>query len=352
MASVIDVAGYVTMTAMSREIKTPNTALQEMIFGRREELDTEAIEIDVIKDGRTMAPLTLRDSEAAMMPGIGFEKRIVEGPNIKVKRPFRPSELLFKRGPGTVVFESGGNIRRAALAHIRRDLESIRRKIDNRVEWMCAQAAFQASITYSTGEPDGATYYVDFKRPGAHDYTPAADWDDGTSDDIEGDVLGIKRLMAEEGLQPTDCFMDAEAADVWRQNEKVRAVLNTSNGIDAGSMQLQRNFDRRGMIYLGRIYGIRWWEYSRSANDLDGNPVPLIRQGYAEFVDASAANDALIYYAPIPDVAMLNGRSMRTSFFSKSWVEEDPPALMALMWTRPLPVPRRPAFSVSVDVVA
>jgi len=66
----------------------------------------------------------------------------------------------------------------------------------------------------------------------------------------------------------------------------------------------------------------------------------------------SPAAENVMYYGAIPDFDALQGRAWVGRRFGKSWMDKDPSAQIALVHSRPLPVPRRPGSMVSMKVVS
>ena len=165
-----------------------------------------------------------------------------------------------------------------------------------------------------------------------------------------GTALKVKRLIEEDvGLVPTDAILGKDSSTEFLKNADVRASLDV-RALDAGRVTLESQFNGQGALFLGRYAGINWWEYSAQLL-VNGVATSLIRDDYAEFVARDPAAEFVLYYGAIPDWEALEGRRFVGERFSKSWMTEDPSALWMLVHSRPLPVPRRPDATVSVQVV-
>jgi len=113
-------------------------------------------------------------------------------------------------------------------------------------------------------------------------------------------------------------------------------------------------YEDSGVIYLGRINGIDFWEYGQSVLEEDGTEIPLIREKYIEFVSRApkAQNMRRLYYAPIMDIrAIRDGRHM-TKRYTFSKMQDDPSTWVQWMKTRPLPLPKRPDWNISFKAVS
>jgi len=345
MAS-IDELKWQTMTAAINKIKGPQRFLRDLLFGRKETLDTETIEMSYLTGARDAAPFVKKNGEALLVEGLGEEFAVVEAPNIRIKRPFTPSSLLYNRQPGTVIFASSGSKRRAIQQKIARELQRLKDLITNREEWMISQA-IRGSISYSVRDEDN--WQITYPRSASHTTTAEVDWDEDSTAKPEVDFLAAKRLIADDvGLAPTHVILGEDAAKYFLQIDQVKDLLDNRR-IEAGRVTYTSNFSEQGALYLGQFCGIEVWEYSRSVNS-NGTATDLVRDAYAEFVTASPAAENVIYYGAIPDMDALQGRTIQTQIFSKSWVEKDPSVMYALAHSRPLPVPRLPDSTVSMNI--
>jgi len=336
------------MTGAINKIKSPNQFLMKLLYSDHRPQSTEVIEIDSWVKGRQMAPFVKKNSNAIPVEGPSQERVMVEAPNIRISRNVKPHELMFGRTPGSVIFPSSGNQRSAIQEHMAKELQPLADDIANTEEWMASQT-LTGVLTYAVDSGDNFT--ITYQRPA----DPAAltgdnAWTNGASDPL-GDIHAAKRTMSEEGFMPTDAILGAGAADAFLANTDLRAVMDVRN-MSAGSMTFVEQFSDDGVIFLGSVAGVRFWEYNRSVTDLTGTSVKLIRNEYAEFVDTSASSEFVMYYGAIPDMDALNGRSWVGERFSKSKVTFDPSSITALVHSRPLPVVRRPEATYSLKVIA
>lgn len=342
---------WASLTATINEIKSPNQFLKRLLFSRHETKPTENLEIGLLTRGRQIAPFVLKNGEGIMVSGHGETFQTVEPTNIRIKRPFTPSELLYNRRPGTPIFSSGAAMQiSAAQAHIARDMQGMADDITNSEEYLCA-LALQGTITYQV-DPQ-ASFQVTFPKPAGHTITLTTFWDDAdpTLPEPEMNVLTAKRLIAEEhGLQVTHCILGSEAAESFLKLAKRQGLLDQRH-VSAGTVTFNEQFTNDGAIFLGIFCGISFWEYSRQVS-VNGNLTDLVRAKYAEFLAVTPAAEWTLYYGAIPDMKAFQAGRIQAERFSKSWEVEDPSAIMALAHSRPLPVPRRPGAVVSMKVVS
>lgn len=351
MVETNELLEWSSLTAIVNEIKSPNQFLKRSLYGDHETKPTEKVEIGVLIGGRKIAPFVRKNAEALMVDGHSERFDVVEAPNIRIKRAFTPSELLFKRRPGTVIFSPGGQTQmQAAEQHVARDMARMADMITNAEEWLCA-LTLRNVISYSVSEEENFT--ITFGRPNAHAVNLVTTWDDvdPQAPTPDEDFFTAKKLIHDEvGLPVTDAIMGSEAGTQFRRLMKAQPTLDKLY-VDAGRFTLQEQFNQDGVIFLGVFCGIRCWQYSRSA-DLNGTDTPMIRAKYVEFVANVPAAEFRLYYGAIADMDAFEGRMFQSERFAKSWKEPDPSQWIALLNSRPVPVPRRPGATASFKVVS
>lgn len=337
-----------SMTAAIREIKSPASFLTNLLFRTEIELDTEQLEYSVISGDRSMAPFVKKNGRSEMVGGLSEKFYAIEPPNIRISRPMEASQTFFKRRPGTVVFPDAGQQASAIQQAIADDLAYMGSLVDNRIEWLVAMA-MRGAISYNTDGNDA--WEITFPRAAGHTITLTSTdvWSDAASKPHE-DFLDAKDLINEAtGLNPSHAIMSRTAFDAFRNNANVKDKLDNRR---MAYGQIGTSPVINGAVYGGMYEDVEIWCYTRSLKDVDGSSVPLIRDKYVEFVTASPLAQNHLYYAAIADWKAYNQGSIRTRRFAKSWEEEDPSALMSLVQSRPLPVPRRPDSMVSMKVLA
>lgn len=348
----LDELKYIHMTAMVNRIKSPRRFLQKLMFdGKHQSINTEHVEIDQLIGARQTAPFVRKNGEAIMVGGYTSKKSVVEAPNIRIKRPFEPSQLLFGRKPGAGIWVSADEQISALDQHIARDLQRMADMCSNTEEWMAAQI-LTGTIFYSVSDQE--TYTITFPKPAGNtvDVSAAAPWTNQTTSEPEEDFHAAKSVVSEEESVTIDvAVFGLEAAKAFRKNAKVRDLLQTPGMITTGNLDFTRQFTEDGAIFIGNYCGIACWEYSPTIS-VEGVTTSLIRPKWVEFIATGASAEWIQYYAAIPDMEALEGGSWIGERFSKSWLEKDPSAMWALLHSRPLPVMRRPGAVYSLKVIA
>jgi hypothetical protein len=348
----IDELKWRTMTGTVNRMLSPNQFLKRLLFPNEQTVGTDLIEFSVISKGREVAPFVKKNGEATMVGGYNESFNVVSPTNIRIKRPFAPNELLFGRRAGTPIFIDSGQQLSAVQQHINRDLQVMADLITNAEEYLVAQA-LTGVISYTNS--DREAFEITFPRAGSNTITLSIFWDaaDPTTVRLEAHVYQVKKLASDLGMPAiTDAICGDEAVGAL---QKLIATGNIKvldlRSVSAGTATFVEQFSADGVLYLGELYGIRWWAYTRTAL-VNGVSVPMIRPKYVEFVSNNAASERTMYYGAIADMTAFLGGSIQSKRFSKSWLVEDPSAMFALTHTRPLPVPRKPDATISMKVIS
>jgi len=354
-AEIIEELTQEWMTAAVEDLKSPLSFLRRICINRDEPVTTETIRIETKSRGRYIAPFVKKDGEGIMVPGYTSGGYAVDGPNIRIKRPLTPSAFMFKRRPGGVVFSPSAAQKKGDYsAIILEDLQGMEDMCANAEEYLVAQM-LRGVIRYSVADEENFT--LTFPRPSANNIDPTVYLDDASPTNAAAaflmDLETIKEVVNDDGSpEITDCIVGARAATGLR-----RLVINgalafdKNRDVNVGSFTFVSKFTDEGALFLGEISGIRFWRYARQAMLIDGTVVDMIRPNYMEFISSSPLSDCVMYYAPIMDIDALEADQFVGRRFSKSWISKDPSARMALVHTRPLPVPRRPGAKVSYQAM-
>lgn len=360
MATIPNELKMETMTEVVNNIQTPGTFLTRLLYPRSAErtLGTETVRLDRVFRGRQAAPFVLKHGEAVAVPGREATGTSYETPNIRIKRPLTPSEqTMYFRRPGEQVFVGPGSD--VVGQHIRQqiadDLADMVAMVDETKEWMVSRT-LQGAISYEVADQE--VFTLDFGRDGNNNITLTKMWDLDYPDDPTPlqDIYQAKKIISDHGLAaPTDVILGSEAASAFLhllERLKIPA-LGTQSGVQAGSATMIEDFQANGAVFLGVVGGLRFWSYPRTTRFADTSAsIPLIRPKYAEFVSVSPLADRAMYYGAIPDMTAIRNSRYRNRVFSKSWEIPDPSGYVALVHSRPLPVPRQVNGSVSMKVVS
>lgn len=343
-----------TLTALVNEIKDPHTFFRLLLFSDTDPRPTNVLRFDVIVGDRQVAPFVRRNGMAIEITPYSEQTITVEPPNIRIKRHLDPDELIVQRHAGEpLMFGSdGGEVLDGAERHIARTSRRLNDLVTEAEEFLCASAV-RGTISYEVEEEDA--FELVFPRSASHSVTAANRWDTASGSPI-ADFMEAKELISTDtGLPTTHCVLGKEAALAFLGNAEVEKFLDNRR-IEAGNLELNRQFTASGAIRLGVFEDVEVWSYPRKTvlpargaggGDTTGTQFDLTRPKYAEFVCADPAAENVLEYGVITDISALEAAQFRAARFSKSWIQEDPSVWWQLVTSRPLPIMRRPDSTVS-----
>lgn len=348
-----DVLSWSTLTASINEMKSPQAFLQNRFFSRAIPVPTRDIELSVLRRGRRMAPFVKRNGAALMVSGGSEEFKNVRPAHIRIKRPVTSGELVEKRRAGSSIFPGADGVQAAIEEFLAREQGFMLDDVTNSEEYLCAMA-LRGLISYEAADEE--SFEVNFGRSASHDIvlTGADLWSAPTTAKPSEQFLAASKLINDDvSLVPTIALMGEDAAAAFLATDEAKALLRGfNNNLVLGSIDLTQQFQESGAMYLGTYTNsIQIWTYGRSVIKPDGSSFSLIRPDYVEFVAAVPAAQMVRYYGAIEDVGLFQGQLLQSQRFSKSWVEQDPPARQLLVESNPLPCLRRPDATVSIKVI-
>lgn len=330
------------MTSAINWIKPSSSLIRDLVFGTSNSNPSEYIDVDVVIGGRKVAPFVTPIQGGVVIEKMGREMRSVRAPRIRLKKPFTANELLETRGVGRGFYAAGsGDLQSYRRNKIARELADLRNnRIENTIEWMCAQA-LTGTLTYN-GE--NIAFTVDYQLPAAHQVTLTGTdlWTDTTTpstpmDDIDDWAQLIINAL---GFGPDIMIVGTNVAKALRKHTTVQNLLDNRR-TDLGQMTW-----RASSNFIGNLNGIDIYRYGTNYSDLEDADQVFWDADYIALIATRARFS--IEYGAIMDLEA--GASVVGEFFSKSWMEKDPSNLWILAESRPLPVPWTPEAIVYAKV--
>lgn len=331
------------LDAMVEQIERPNPWLLRTFFNRERLFSTKVIEFDLVdKSERRLAPFVSPFAAGKVMRREGYRTKQLAPAYVKPIALVTPQES-FTRLPGEGY--GGALSPRARFDRIVAEtLDTHMNAIEERLEWMAAQALVNGAITISgEGYP---TTYVDFGRdPSLSIFlTGASKWTAGTATpmtDIENASLQVR--MISKGAVITDLIMDGATWAALRTQSSINDLISAfyrrnmpgqaPTSIDAGP----RN-NMNEAQFVGSLNGrFNLWVYDLFYQDDAGNDVPHIPP--YTVLGLSSAIEGSQYYGAIMD---LHANMEPRKSFSKSEVKFDPSGLELVTQSAPLVAPKRP----------
>ena len=316
----------------------------------------EEVQIDQDVFDPIMAPFVETNGEAVMLSRQSGDTYAVKCPNISIKEPLTASAELLKRTAGDSAILTGPRediVRRNLNRLIAKDTRLMMSSVSEREEWMVAQM-LRGAITYSVS--NRANFSLTFNKPAGNTISPTVKWDNSSATFLQ-DIQSVKRQQnLNNGPNITDAICSTEAAQaIEAAVEAGDLAYDNQRNVPVGAFEAFINdYNEQGVIFLGTIGNIRFWEYGESVKEEDRSTTEkLIRAGYIEFISRTQRLISMntLYYGVILDTeAILNDMHI-TRRFTKVKMQDDPSAYVQYMKTRPLPVPKRPDWYISFEAV-
>jgi hypothetical protein len=323
----------------------------------RENLYEETVQIDELTGTAGMAPFVKVGQKAVIMDSQNGTGYTITTPYISIKRPLTYSSKLSVRLAGSgMIFNQGnqGIMRQVIRQEMAKDVDYMGTLIDNRLEWMAAKI-LTGTLSYSVDGQDSFT--ISTGKPSGNTFTAPALWST-TCNPLE-DIRTVKGIVAGyRGPIPNVAICGALAAAALRTLISSRALKldpPAYSGVDSGRANLLSRIQEDGMIFMGTIGDVDFWEYLGTyPDDTTGVETPLIRTDYIEFfsIAPKALSYRKMYFGLIPDIkAIMAGRAVTERYMTSKEPDEDSGTYEGIIKTRPFPWLQRSCDYVSMKVV-
>lgn len=325
-----------TLLGMYREVDQPENYFRKLLTTSIFTSTEEYIDLQKITEDRKLAPLVIPTAQGRPIFSEASNAARLKPAYVKPKDAISPSRVI-KRRPGENIFQKSTlSPYQRYLELMNSILEAHRKSIENRMEWLVAQAAIHGKVTLEG--PDYPTTIVDFERDPSHTVTVTGvgvTWGDVESpivDQINTWVEKVRR--ADFGGPVNRLTLGREVVGPFLRNNQVRELLDTQ--IRGSNADL--NIGIRTGEYserLGRIGNLEIWttsdwytlpegagtaEYMPSKGVLLTGPNLNMTECYGAILDLDAQLQAL----PV---------------FPKQWKNHDPSVTYVMTQSAPLAVP-------------
>lgn len=334
-----------TMMEAVEELHTPSTFLLQTFFARSETFDTETVDVDIVKQGRTLAPFVSPRLQGKVRADQGFTTKTFKPAYIKEKIPTTADKLL-KRSPGQHPY-SGETPAERAAQRLGRELSDMNDSITRREEWMAAKALTTGQVPV---KGDGIDFVVDFAMESSHKIASLTNkWNTANGDPLT-DLRGWHRQVTKaSGRRPTHVVLSGEAQDALMSNAKFMTALNTRR-IDMGLIKPENMPDN--VVYLGYLNdpGVDVYAYIEYHTDPDtGLLAPAIPAGQIIMGSNNTRNARL--YGAIQDVEAMEGGLVEAARYVKTWVTPDPSVRWLMLQSAPLVAMLEPNAFLTAKVI-
>lgn len=303
--------------------------------------EKQDIYFDEVDDDRRLAPFVAPNVQGRVMKDLGYTTKSFRPAYLKPKHIVDPSRAI-ARMPGEP-FLGSMSLAQRRDAIIAQNLQTERRAIELRWEWMAAQAIILGSVTVS-GD-DYPTTTVDFGRHSSLTYTLAgtARWGQSAEAPLADIAAARKNAFARSNAVVRDIVFGLDAWDKFIANADVKALLSTqTKGAGPTDFNIVPG-DGTPFEFQGEIAGtggnsrMRLWTYSNQYDNGDGTTTEFLDSNWVVGV-GEAVRGARCFGAIMDDDANLQPLPM----FPSMWKQKDPSATFTMTQSAPLMVPRRP----------
>lgn len=325
---------------------TPRSFLLNTFFTEPPQIhDAEAIDIDIYKGKRRLAPFVSPRSQGRALKREGRTTRTYKPPYVK---PFRScdAESILKRGLGQTSYFPGTTPMDRAMDELGKDLVELTESIERREEWMASKGLFTGVVPVKgeIDEGDDAAVVddeIDFQMSASHKVTLAgnARWTQNTHADsvLATNLRDWKRLISQDsGKTARVLVLGANVVDPFLDHPQIKDRLNNRR-IETGQLNIDELED--GVTYMGFLSdpGVDIYTYDEWYIDDDGNTQPMVP---VDQVLLGATNaKAIRHYGPIKDLDAIDSGMVATRYFPKSWKEKNPSVRYVMVQSAPIVVP-------------
>lgn len=344
----IDLFDTRTMIEMFSQVPRPKTFLRDTFFNRNVvRFDTEAVDIDVIKGKRRVAPFVHPTVGSKTVERAGFSTNSLKPPLVAPDM-ITTAEGMLKRAAGENIYNAQSPDQRAA-AQLGKDLVEMDDIITRREELMARDALLDGKLYVSMDDASGASYSatIDFGRNANNSITLSGTdlWDNASSDPLSKMRSWRRQIAQNTGTNANLCIMGSSAADAFLNNATLLKQLNLLK-VDRGLV----NPDElpEGVSFLGTVAGVDFYEYNEWYLDpADDTEKPMIPVKQILLGSRGARTDTL--YGCICDPVRGSYALERVPF---SWTENKPSQRFVSIQSRPMLVPTQVDAFIKVSVLA
>lgn len=307
--------------------------LTRRFFPGEQVQNTTKVTVDVRKKARRISPFVSPYVQGQIVEKQGFSSFELEPAYIKDKRVFDPN-AHFTRTYGEPI---PGNLSPQARMErsVAFELQDQQDMLARRLEVMAGEVLATGKLTI-VGElyPERE---LDFQRDPALSVplSGAAEWGDVGVAPLTLLETWAELVFEKSGVRPREVTMTLDAYRLFRASAEVQAYLNRfRNNPDSNTFQ-DKAPDGDDGWYAGNVGGFDIYVYNGTYIDPITNASTAILPAYTVIVGGSSIRGYKAFGAIRDEKAGLQARK----FFSKSWIEEDPPVRYIMMQSAPVMVP-------------
>ena len=258
----------------------PFTFLRDTFFPNVATFMTEKALVDVVKGGKTMAPLVAPYVNGSLDKRSGYQTREITTPRVA---PFRTltGDDIKKRTPGENLI-SGKSPQQRSQEILAKDLVDLDKKIIYTEEFMSAKVLLGQSVDIDEVDEAGnvaGKFNIDYGFTNAVSVQSSKKWTVETVNPIENieDWIDTKVLQNSSNT-PDVVVLDPNAAKAFMANPFVKEIIKLR--AQAGTIQ-EPTYKGKGATFIGRFtkYNLEVYSYTNLVDQGTGTPTQLLPSG-------------------------------------------------------------------------
>jgi len=317
--------------------------LLDRYFPNTQNETSEEIHFDTLNGARRLAPFVSPYVEGQIVESQTFKTATYKPAYIKDKRVFDMNRPL-KRSAGEQI---GGTLTPVARlrAMVAQDLQDQINMLRRRQEVMCGEVLATGKLTISGDKYP--TALLDFGRAAGNTITAATLWNAGTAKPLDDLQDWAQICLKQTGAQLLDVIMTVDVWKVFRADPTIKDRLNIIRSFGQLPSLIPDAQLTEGGVFMGTVDGFNIFVYSGWYVDpADGVEKPILPVGTV-ILTGGQLEGVQAYGAIRDEQAGLQA----VSYFSKSWLQEDPSVRFIMLQSAPLIVPYRPNASFKAKVL-
>ena len=325
--------------------RKPSRFLTQMFFPQVALSDKAEVAIDVISGNRKLAPLVMPTVQGRPVRARGFSTKTVAPAYLKPKTPLLPSDNTVRRA-GELFSQPLSPAERRML-NISDIMVQQYEQIENRIEWMAAQALNSGAITLVSD--DYPETVIDFGRKSTHTISLASSekWNASTGKPLTNLDTWAALINADGGGAVTDVVMGSSVFSAFRSNPEVVAMYaNQQNPGGPLPSLVPTGFDQNDCTYHGQFGQYRIWTTTATYDNDAGVATPYVAAGDV-LVIAKGGLNGIVGYGAILDNEVL----MPMAVYPKMWTTDDPSATFIMTQSAPITIPANPDSVIRATVL-
>jgi hypothetical protein len=334
-----DIFGRRELSRVINQMYPPGNFFRSRFFGGAIEThDTAAIDIDIYKGNRKVAPYTRATNKSTPLARTPFQTGSFKIPYIKLNRTLAAAEVILNRPIGEHIYSDKSPAELAA-AQVSKDLFEIEEAIARAEELQAAQAIVNAKVIIKGFDVDAE---IVLGRDAALDIVAPILWSGAA--DIHAQLRQWSALVySKSGYSPNVLLGGAAALDAFFANAGVRSILDNRR-MSAGAVNTDQQYN--AARHYGSFAGLEIWEYYDMYTD-DADNTDKLFIPTDSIVLASTGMLCVPHYGVIQDLASM----IPIKRFAKTIIEEDPSARVLIVQSAPAYINHTPDATMKVKVV-